>query len=75
MSPHRVLPGRLSVSRTFGDVEAKLKIYGGTPFVISAEPDIRQFKVMNGEHDFLIMGCDGIFDKLTNREVIDLIWN
>jgi protein phosphatase 2C family protein 2/3 len=20
------------------------------------------------------MGCDGIFDKLTNREAIDLIW-
>lgn len=23
--PHRVLPGRLSVSRTFGDLEAKIK--------------------------------------------------
>jgi serine/threonine protein phosphatase PrpC len=21
------------------------------------------------------MGCDGIFDKLTNKEVIDLVWN
>jgi len=26
-----VLPGRLSVSRTIGDIDAKLKIYGGNP--------------------------------------------
>jgi len=25
MGPHRVYPGRLSVSRTFGDIEAKLR--------------------------------------------------
>ena len=42
--------------------------------MIIAEPDIRQFKVVRGEHDFILMGCDGIFDKLVNREVIDLIW-
>lgn len=41
MGPHRVFPGRLSVSRTFGDVEAKLWIFGGIPGVISAEPDIK----------------------------------
>ena len=74
LGPHRVLPGRLSVSRTFGDIEAKLPFYGGIPGVIIAEPDIRQFKVVRGEHDFILMGCDGIFDKLANREIIDLIW-
>jgi len=21
------------------------------------------------------MGCDGIFDKLTNKDVIDLVWD
>jgi len=29
VGPLRVLPGRLSVSRTFGDAEAKLPKYGG----------------------------------------------
>lgn len=29
--PTRVLPGRLSVSRTFGDIEAKLAIFNGNP--------------------------------------------
>lgn len=41
MGPHWVFPGRLSVSRTFGDIEAKLRHLGGIPNVISAEPDIR----------------------------------
>jgi len=35
------MPGRLSVSRTFGDIEAKLSLYGGLPGVIIAEPEIR----------------------------------
>lgn len=38
--PHRVLPGRLSVSRTFGDIEAKLSKYGGRDGVIIAQPEI-----------------------------------
>lgn len=40
LGPHRVMPGRLAVSRTLGDAEAKLIKYGGLPNVISAEPDI-----------------------------------
>ena len=60
------MPGRLSVSRTFGDIEAKVAKYGGNPKVIIAEPDIKAFKVKE-EYDFILLSCDGIFDKLTNR--------
>jgi len=45
LGPFRVLPGRLSVSRTFGDIEAKKPKYGGNPKVIVAEPEIKAFKV------------------------------
>ena len=38
--PHRILPGRLSVTRSFGDIQAKLPIYGGNPNVLIAEPEI-----------------------------------
>ena len=38
--PFRVLPGRLSVSRTFGDIEAKMEKYGGKKGVIIAQPEI-----------------------------------
>jgi len=40
LGPLRVFPGRLSVSRTFGDVEAKLTKFGGNPNVVIAEPEI-----------------------------------
>lgn len=36
LGPFRVLPGRLSVSRTFGDIEAKLEKFGGKNGVVIA---------------------------------------
>jgi protein phosphatase 2C family protein 2/3 len=35
-----VIPGRLSVSRTFGDAEAKISNNGGSMNVVIAEPEI-----------------------------------
>lgn len=45
MGPQRVFPGRLSVSRAFGDIEAKLEKYEGNPKVVVAEPEIKFFKI------------------------------
>jgi len=73
--PFRVLPGRLSVSRTFGDIEAKLEKYGGKPGVITAKPEISQFTINENEHDFIVLGCDGIYDRLTSVNVIDSAWS
>lgn len=67
IGPIRVFPGRLSVSRTFGDPEAKLHFKGGNPNVVVSTPEIRSFRI-DQRHDFVILGCDGIFDKLSNRE-------
>ena len=73
VGPYRVFPGRLSVSRTFGDVEAKIPKYGGIPGVIIATPDIRSFKITD-DSDFLVLGCDGIFDQISNIEILDCVW-
>lgn len=73
LGPHRVFPGRLSVSRTFGDIEAKLPKYEGNPNVVIAEPDITAFKIRNN-YDFVFLACDGIFDKLSSKDVIHLAW-
>lgn len=54
--PYRVFPGRLSVSRTFGDIEAKREKYGGNPNVVIATPDIKEFEI-NDKMDFIILGC------------------
>ena len=67
--PFRVFPGRLSVSRTFGDVEAKRVKYGGNPKVVISIPEVKSFKIED-TYDFIILGCDGIFDKISNAEVL-----
>ncbi len=70
--PWRVLPGRLSVSRTFGDIEAKVEKYGGKKGVIIPTPDITEIE-LNNDFDFMVIGCDGIFDVLSNEDLFD-IW-
>ena len=65
----RVLPGRLSVSRTFGDCMAKMEKYGGNPRCIIAEPEI--FCVDNVEDlDFILIGSDGIFDRISTEDTV-----
>lgn len=73
--PYRVLPGRLSVSRTFGDIEAKLEKFGGKPGVVSSEPEISQFTIDENVNDFIVLGCDGIFDRLSSVNAIDSAWS
>lgn len=70
--PYRVLPGRLSVSRTFGDIQAKDEKFGGNKTVIIALPDITEIE-LNEEYNLIIMGSDGIFDVLSNEELLECI--
>jgi protein phosphatase PTC2/3 len=69
----RVFPGRLSVSRTFGDVEAKLIKYGGNPNVVIAEPEIQMIKI-DSSCDYIILACDGIFEKMNNPDCVETCW-
>lgn len=73
VGPMRVLPGRLSVTRTFGDFEAKLPCRGGNPRVVIPIPEIKTFEV-TGDHDFIVIGCDGIFDKMNNADTVKSVW-
>lgn len=73
LGPHRVFPGRLSVSRTFGDIEAKSTAHGGNPKVVVCDPDILAFEVTS-DLDFIVLGCDGIFDKMNNKDCIRKVW-
>ena len=74
LGPYRVSPGRLSVSRTIGDAEAKIPQFGGNPNVIICEPDIYTFDLNKDDLDFFILGCDGIYDQLSSKEVLDCAW-
>lgn len=66
---YRVLPSRLAVSRSFGDFHSKK----GNPWVIIPTPEITKITITQ-KHEFLVMASDGIFDRLENNEVIDLVW-
>lgn len=73
LGPHRIYPGKLSVSRSFGDVHIKHPKYGGIFNLLIAEPEIREIAISN-DADFILMGCDGIFDHMTNEEAVNSVW-
>jgi len=74
IGPYRVFPGKLSVTRTFGDIEAKNIEFGGREGIVVSEPDITEIKNGGEEIDFIVIGSDGVFDKLTNETINDIIW-
>ena len=74
VGPLRVSPGKLSVSRTIGDIEAKDPKFGGNPNVIISIPEIKYFD-NNDKNDFILIFCDGVYEKLKNQDIIDCIWD
>ena len=56
--------GVLSVARAIGDVQQKPSI--------TAEPDINTIE-LNGEEDYLVMACDGLWDALNPDKIPTLI--
>lgn len=60
----RVLPGNLNVSRTIGDIEVKMKKYGGLPGMISSCPDIVTYDKNN--YEILLLGSDGLYEAFTS---------
>ena len=62
----RVL-GILAVARSFGDHSLKQFVVP-TPFVQSVE-------LREGEDDFLVLACDGVWDVMEDQEVVDFVKN
>ena len=69
----RVYPSDLAVMRTIGDIKAKKKEFGGIPGTIINIPEVYIFDI-NSSDDFIVMGCDGIFDDLSNQEIVNAAW-
>ena len=69
----RVYPSDLAVMRTVGDIKAKQKEFGGIPGTIINIPEVYIFDI-NSSDDFIVMGCDGIFDDLSNQEIVNAAW-
>lgn len=58
-------PIQPAIARTFGDFSLKVPV----PILISA-PEIRRV-TLEAEHSILLLGCDGIWDVLSNQQAID----
>lgn len=65
--------GNLALSRAIGDFEFKQ----GTTLpaeeqIVTAEPEIVSHTA-TGEEEFLVLACDGIWDCLSNQQVVDIV--
>lgn len=67
--------GNLNLSRALGDLQ-----YKRTPGIkqedqmITAMPDIVKQK-LGADYDFIVMGCDGVYDTLTNQQIVTYFYN
>jgi len=65
--------GNLNLSRSIGDLKYK-QVPGIPPAeqIITSEPDILQV-VLHPEDEFIILGCDGIWDCLSNENAVQFV--
>ncbi len=70
----RIKPGGLSVSRTLGYSECKLREKGAVPEVITAEPEVKVIDI-DAQMDFVILGTHGIFDYNSPERAVELVWS
>ena len=65
--------GNLNLSRCLGDLEYKQnKKLPAQEQIITAYPDVIEEK-MSKDNDFIIIGCDGIWDCLQDQDACDII--
>ncbi|KAL2940212.1 putative protein phosphatase 2C 12 [Bienertia sinuspersici] len=64
--PDEDSPG-LAMSRAFGDFD--VKDYG-----IIATPEVTHHRIMSTDL-FLVLACDGVWDVLSNEEVVTIVWS
>lgn len=64
--------GNLNLSRAIGDLTYKVK--GGKPRQqkITAFPETRMVELCK-EDTFFVLACDGIWDRMTNDQIVDII--
>ena len=65
--------GNLNLSRALGDLKYKGdKKLGRHEQIITAQPDVTQRKLEKGD-EFIVLACDGVWDCMTNQEVVDFV--
>jgi protein phosphatase 2C family protein 2/3 len=70
--PFRVTPGNLSVSRTIGDVRAKVERLGGKKGVVVSTPDVNVVN-LDDKCNAIVICCDGVFDVMDNNDIVSCV--
>ena len=65
--------GDLAVSRSLGDFGYKRNGNRHDQNRVSPTPDLTVHARCPGEDEFVLLACDGIWDRLTNRDASDLV--
>lgn len=69
--------GNLALSRALGDFRYKGNtLLAPEEQIISAMPDVSEYELKLGDggaDEFIVIGCDGIWDVMTNQEVISFV--
>lgn len=65
--------GNLALSRALGDfVFKRNETKKAEEQIVTALPDI-EIKDITKDHEFLVLACDGIWDVMSNEEVLDFV--
>lgn len=65
--------GNLALSRALGDFEFKQNLsLEPEKQIVTADPDIITHQI-DGEEEFMVIACDGIWDCLTSQQVVDFV--
>eukprot|EP00057_Strongylocentrotus_purpuratus_P030552 XP_782003.2 PREDICTED: probable protein phosphatase 2C T23F11.1 [Strongylocentrotus purpuratus] len=65
--------GNLALSRALGDFVFKRNLSKGPEEqIVTAVPDVTETEIIP-DSEFLLLACDGIWDVLTNQEVVDFV--
>ena len=73
VSEYGRINGNLNLSRTLGDLEYKNnKNLPPQEQIITAYPDVVDDKI-GEDNDFIVIGCDGIWDCIQDQDVCDII--
>ena len=66
--------GNLNLSRSLGDFKYKQNPnLLPSEQIITAEPEIRTIEIQEENDELLILGCDGIWDCLSNQACVDFV--
>lgn len=67
--------GNLNLSRSLGDLQYKSNpTLKPEEQMITAMPDMKKLEITK-DFDFIVLGCDGIYDSLTSQQIVDKIYS